>query len=103
MFELCSFPPIQPILPFFLGGSPLAPFIPLRPPPPPHQDFRTPSPPNSPNLNHHRNQQQRHTAKDGGVYRSGRYCSYSCVVTEMEMKYVSTDRFLGPMHRLQTV
>ncbi|GFS84266.1 hypothetical protein NPIL_128851 [Nephila pilipes] len=72
--------------PIFSGGYLLAPFI--RRPPPPHQDFRTPSPPNSPNLNHHRNhpnhrnQQPHHTAKDEGAYRSGRYCSYSCVVTD---------------------
>ncbi|GFT54567.1 hypothetical protein NPIL_403871, partial [Nephila pilipes] len=66
--------------PIFSGGSLLAPFIHTPPPPPPpHQDFQTPSPPNSPNLNHHPpnlkhhppNKQPHHTAKDGGVYRSG--------------------------------
>ncbi|GFT79913.1 hypothetical protein NPIL_607971 [Nephila pilipes] len=67
--------------PIFSGGSLLAPFIRTPPPPPPpHQDFQTPSPPNSPNLNHpppnlkHHppNKPPHHTAKDGGVYRSGR-------------------------------
>ncbi|GFT96497.1 hypothetical protein NPIL_361451 [Nephila pilipes] len=73
--------------PIFSGGASLAPFIP--PPPLPHQDSPSPSPPNNTNPNNHLNhpnqqpnQQPNHTAKDGGVYRSGRYCSYSCVVTD---------------------